>query len=109
MQRRPAVVVDSIDDRATTYQQRNDACTVVERRRMKCSDANVRHSVQIGAAIEQQLDDVDVTPMQCQLQRSPVVLILGLNLGAIFEHEANDVDAIVQRSRHQWRPARRRA
>ena len=60
MQRRRVIVANSIDDSATTYQQRSDASTVVVCRNMKCSAAFVVRSVHIGAAIEQQFDDVDV-------------------------------------------------
>ena len=73
---------------------------------MKSSTATkacaVSHSEQIGAAIEQQLDDVDVSLLRRQMQRSAaIVLLLGVNLGAVVNQEANDVDAIEGRSRYQ--------
>ena len=39
----------------------------------------------------------------CDAKRSGAVLDGGVNLGAIVEQAANDVDAIVTRSRHQRR------
>ena len=76
MQRRLAIIVDSIDDCAATYQQRSDASAIVERCSMKSSAANVRRSVHIGAAIEQQLDDVDMAVLRCAMQRSAAILLL---------------------------------
>ena len=64
MQRRHAIVVDSVDDRTATYQQRSDASTVLVCCKMKCSAAIVAHGAHIDAAIEQQLDDVDVAHLR---------------------------------------------